>query len=101
MRRKDVELPSRIGKQGSATSRDGAKLHWTVLDEIHYEQSSSKILCLEKIKFEWGEVEVRVGYYMLMRDNKTWIWARFSPIMPLEAFKELVEIAQAKGWFAE
>jgi hypothetical protein len=56
-----------------------------------------KMLVLQRVKFETGPTEIRFGYYNLIDDK--WVWARFAPFAPEEDFLELVNRAQARGWF--
>ena len=97
MAKKRLEPPSRIGKRGTGTGRDGNKFHWTVLDEIRLPDGDKKIISLEQIEFEWDEVALRLGYYML--NKKRWVWARFAPMMPVGTLQELYDEARRKGWF--
>jgi hypothetical protein len=98
MRSTSSEPRSRIGKRGTGKNSEGKVFHWTILNEIRHKQRPDKILCLEKIEFEEGDIEVRLGYYK--RSRRKWFWGRFAPMMPIKDFKALIHEAEKEGWFA-
>lgn len=47
-----------------------------------------------------GEVEYRLGYYMLGRIgrmNGRWTWGQYCPLIPLQDFPKLIEKAKKEG----
>jgi hypothetical protein len=98
-------LASRVGKRGTARKPSGATFHWVVEDEIRLEHRGlpTMRICFERIRFEEnGRVEIRLGYYMIgekPRMKGKWVWGQYSPMMPIEDFKLLIDEATARGWF--
>jgi hypothetical protein len=98
-------LPSRVGKKGILIMPpDGKQLRFTVIDEIVQVQSDlpSKQICLQRVRFEDGREEVRLGYYIIgkkprMKDK--WVWGQYATFLPMKDFKYLVAQAQRRRWF--
>jgi hypothetical protein len=96
--------PSSIDKARSlVTVPDGYRYRFTITDEIVRPQTGmpEKLLCLQRIKFEDGKEEVRLGYYIIGKKPKMlgkWVWGQYCTFMPLKDFKALVRAAEKKGW---
>ena len=97
-------LPSRIGKRGVLRDPiNGSPYSFTVTDEITLPQSElpSKIICLQRIAFEDGRQEVRLGYYIIGKRPRMlgkWVWGQYAALLPLEDFKAIIRQAEKKGW---
>lgn len=59
---------SRIGRGGALRDRvTGSRFSFTITDEITRPQSDlpSKIICLQRVRFEDDREEVRLGYFII------------------------------------
>jgi len=97
--------PSNIGKRRTAKHKDGSYFHFTVIDEVSIFQSElpTKAIYLQRLQFEDGRIELRLGYYIigkLPRSAGKWVWGQFATMLPTEDFIKIVQLAQAKGWLA-
>jgi len=98
-------LPSNIGKRGSLIHPpDGHKTHFTITDEIQRVQTDfpEKVICLQRIRFDYNVDEIRVAYYIIGKKPKMlgrWVWGQYATMMPLEDFKWIIQHAKEKGWF--
>ena len=96
-------LPPVKGHRRTATNEaTGEQFHFWVLDRVHRAQSDlpSKVLCIERIRHEDGQVQLRIGYYRYNAERRKWIWAQNSPMAYADDFQSLFDDAQTKGWFA-
>ncbi len=97
-------LESKIGHTGSLTlPPDGHRIHFTIVDEIQKAQSDypHKMICLQKVQFNDGRIELRLAYYILGKKPKMrgkWVWGQFATLLPVKDFKAIVKQAQKKGW---
>ncbi len=97
-------LPSNINKRGSlAHPPDGHKTPFTITDEIQRIQTGfpQKVICLQRIRFDYGAEEIRLAYYIIGKKPKrlgSWVWGQYAALMPLEDFKWIVREAEKKGW---
>ena len=96
-------LPVNIGKRRHIKDIDGDDKTFTVLDEISFLQSTykSKAIYLQRIQFEDGRIEFRLGYYILGKKPKAfgqWVWGQFCTMLPSEDFCKAYEMARQKGW---
>jgi hypothetical protein len=97
--------PSTVGKQGSIKDPAGTKWSFTVDAEIMLPQSGlpTKLLCLQRIKFESGAIHLRLGYYIIgKRPSRAgkWVWGQYATMIPAADLKELTRLAEEKKWFA-
>jgi hypothetical protein len=81
----------------------GEIIKFTIVDEIRRPQTGvpSKIICLEKVLFDDGREEVRLGYYIigkLPRMKGKWVWGQFATLLPLRDFRYLIRRARISGW---
>lgn len=95
----------------------GRKGHWfaKLQDMVYVSQYNSpdKYLTLEILKFTRSEgeligspceIQYRFGYYMRCKVSKgnkrlnQWVWGQYCPIMPIEDFNKLMNLAKEKGW---
>jgi hypothetical protein len=95
--------PSNRGKRGSASMPDGRRLHFTITDEFHVEQSGrpGKLIYLQLIKFDDGREQLRLGYYIIGKKpamRGRWVWGQFATFMPAVDFREIVNLAEQRGW---
>lgn len=96
---------SRIGKKGTLViPPSGERMRFEVVDEIRRFQSglSSKTIALEKIQFEDGRIELRLGYYIIGKKPKMlgrWVWGQYATLLPVEDFAAVVGEARRRGWF--
>jgi hypothetical protein len=101
----DPALPSRVGKRGVLKMPpDGVLDRFTISDEIVRAQSGnpSKMICLQRVTFDGGRREVRLGYYIIGKLPKMrgrWVWGQYATFMPLSDFKALVDEAKRLKWF--
>ena len=98
-------LPANVGKTGTLkVPLDGNILRFKIVDEIRRVQSdmAEKTLCLQRIKFEDGREEFRLGYYIIGKLPKMkgkWVWGQFAPLIPREDFVSIIHEAEKRGWF--
>lgn len=98
-------LQARIGKKGTLViPLSGERMKFEVIDEIRRFQSSlpSKTIVLEKIRFEDGRIELRLGYYIIGKKPKMlgrWVWGQYATLLPVEDLAALVGEARRRGWF--
>ncbi|MDY0362974.1 MAG: hypothetical protein RBR08_16110 [Desulforegulaceae bacterium] len=97
------ELPTRLGKTTRTKSIAGHPIEFTVIDEDIFIAPSNpeKAFCLHKIKFTTGEVEFRIGYYMIghrPRMEGKWAWGQYAPIMTAEEMQMIFDRVRDKGW---
>lgn len=98
-------LRSHINQRGSFVHPpDGHKTYFTIVDEIQRTQTNfpEKIICLQRIRFDYGVEEVRLAYFIIGKKPKMlgrWVWGQYATSMPLEDFKWVIEQAKQKGWF--
>lgn len=81
----------------------GIRLRFTITDEIRKFQSDNrdKLIVLQRIEFEHGRKEIRLGYYIIGKKPKMkgrWVWGQFATLMPLRDFKTLIHRAVKRGW---
>jgi hypothetical protein len=97
-------LASRVGKVGTLRMPpDRRRDRFTVDDEIVRPQSTNraKKICLQRVTFEDGRKEVRLGYYIigkLPRMRGRWVWGQYATFMPVADFKALVSEAKRRRW---
>ena len=96
-------LPNRIGKTGKLTSIHGKRISFKIVDEIIHRQSDTKrkVFYLQKLEFENGKVELRLGYYILGEKpgmKNRWVWGQYTPQMPSIDFKEIINKAKKKSF---
>jgi hypothetical protein len=60
-------MPSRNDGDGWLTDREGNKRHFKITDQIRHRQNNfaEKFFCLQRLKFDNGVEEYRLGYYMI------------------------------------
>lgn len=103
---KQPPAPKTVGKRGTLkVPPNGELLRFTVIDEITRFQSDleSKVICLQRLRFDDGREEVRLGYYVigkLPRMRGRWVWGQFATLVPLEDFASLVHEARRRRWFS-
>jgi hypothetical protein len=98
-------LPSRIGKTSTRKRIDGTPLVYTVEDEVTVRSTSNpgKAFFFQKLRFDDGQVEYRLCYYMIAHKPRTrgkWAFGQFAPMMTAEEMRLLFAAALAKGWLA-
>jgi len=98
-------LPSHVGKRGSLRHPpDDHKTDFTITDEIQRIQSNfpAKIICLQRIRFDYGAEEVRLAYFIIGKKPKMlgrWVWGQYATLMPIEDFKWIIQEAEKKSWW--
>ena len=95
--------PCSVRKRGSLLLPDGQRLHFTITDEVSTPQSElpSKIIFLQRIEFDDGKLEVRLGYYIIGKKPRMrgkWVWGQYATLMPLSDFEAVIKMARKKGW---
>lgn len=99
------ELPTNIGKSGTLKiPPDGKVLRFKIVDEIRRAQSDlpEKIIVLQRIEFEGGKEEFRLGYYVIGKRPKMkgkWVWGQFATFLPKKDFVAVFREAEKRGWF--
>lgn len=98
-------LPTTIGKRGKTVEPvTEYQSHFRVVGEVRQVQSdcSEKIIILQKLQFDNGKSELRLGYYILGKKPKMlgkWVWGQYATFMPVGDFQQIVKKGQAQGWF--
>jgi hypothetical protein len=92
------DLPTTVGKEGKNRLADGSEHRFEVVGEIRRTQSDlpSKILMLQKVRFEDGAEELRLGYYIIGKKGRMkgrWTWGQFAPFVPAEDWDEVNRFA--------
>lgn len=99
------KLPSNIGKKGKLVlPPNNQRIGFTIIDEITKTQSdlSSKVIVLQKVRFDDARLELRLGYYIIGKKPKMlgrWVWGQYATLLPIRDFAALVRKAQKRGWF--
>jgi hypothetical protein len=99
------ELPSNVNKTGTMVMPpDKVRRRFKIKDEIRSYQSDNrnKIIVLQRIEFENGREEIRLGYYIIGKKPRMkgrWVWGQYATMMPLRDFRELIRRAEGQGWF--
>ena len=83
---------------------DDREVRYTIGDEIRrfHDERRSKVLVLQRMDYDDGRVELRLGYYIIGKKPKMkgrWVWGQFAAMLPAAIFRELYQEAEAKGWF--
>jgi hypothetical protein len=81
----------------------GTRDRFEVIGEIKRRQSTNpkKGIYLQRVQFEGGRKEIRLGYYILgklPRMRNRWVWGQYATFMPLADFRFLVNQAKRRGW---
>lgn len=66
--------------------------------------NSGKIIVLQKLKFDDGRHELRLGYYIIGRRDGMkgkWTWGQFAILLPMADFIAISEEARNKPGFLE
>jgi hypothetical protein len=98
-------LPSNIGKSGTLRlPPDGKILRFKIVDEIRRVQSDlpEKFICLQRIEFDDGREQFRLGYYIIGKLPKMkgrWVWGQFATLVPQQDFVAILREAEKRGWF--
>jgi hypothetical protein len=101
------ELKSKIGARGLLKDPvTKEKLGFQILDEIRQPQSDlpSKIIVLQKIKFDDGRFELRLGYYIIGKRpgmKGKWTWGQYATFLPLKDFRSIIKEAENRKGFLE
>lgn len=98
-----------IGREGTFYYKREA---WTFMPQTNL---SEKVFVIERIKLEkldgnftyegskdneLGQVEYRIGYYIIGKIGKAngrWVWGQFCPLIPKDDFDKLFAKAKAEG----
>jgi hypothetical protein len=76
-------LPPNIGRSGVLIyPPDGERKRFTITDEIRRRQSDNpnKVIVLQRVEFEDGRKQVRIGYYVIGKKPKMkgkWVWGQY------------------------
>ena len=92
-----------IGKRGRSVDPDGTVTRHRVIDEIVRQQSnmSSKMICLQKVQFDHGEIQYRLCYYVIGKKpgrKGQWVFGQFATFLPEEDLKAIMNEAHARNW---
>ncbi len=93
-----------IGKKGKTVEPvTDIKHHYQVVDEVTHVQSDNvgKVIILQKIQFDDGKMELRLGYYIIGKKPKMegrWVGGQYATFTPVLDFQQIIAKAQAKGW---
>ncbi len=99
-----MELPkSRLGCKSHIHTIDGKPISYEVVDEVLFLAPSNKrkAFCLHKLRFQDGQEEFRIAYYMIAerpRMRGKWAYGQFAPMMTKEEMQLIFEKVRAKGW---
>lgn len=97
-------LPDNVGRRTKWKSIRGELREVTIVGEIRRIQSNNphKVICLQQLRFDHtGEVEFRLGYYMIgvkPRMRGRWTWGQFAVLIPARDFTWIIRQAQRLGW---
>jgi len=99
-------LPSNKGKTRPIEDIDGNKRYFTVHDEVTQEQSTNrdKVIYLQRIQFEDGEIVLRLAYYIIGKKPKMagkWVWGQYTTMMPPDDFRAIICKAIEKEWLTD
>ncbi len=92
--------PRNVGQIRTVDGIDGKPMTFTIEDEILHPPLglTEKLICFQRLHFEDGSRELRLGYYMLgARDY--WVWGQYAIMIPPEDFAMIVAKAESAGWF--
>ena len=98
------ELKPNIGKTGVLKlPPDNKLLRFEIVDEIRHTQSDfpEKIICLQQIRFEDGQEQLRLGYYIIGKlegMKGKWVWGQYATFLPKKDFANIFHEAQRRGW---
>ena len=82
---------------------------WTFLPQSNLPQ---KVFIIERLRkedsegslaygnFNKGQIEYRIGYFIVSQFGKTkgkWLWGQFCPLIPQEDFSRLIDKAKKEG----
>ncbi len=99
------DLPSNVGKRGKTVMPpDGEVFRYEIVDEVRefQDDSKTKVIVLQLIKFDDKRTEVRLGYYIIGKKPKMrgrWVWGQFAAFMPTHIFQSVIRQATKRGWF--
>lgn len=96
--------PQRVGKRGLLRMPPrGRHVGFEIIGEIKRPQSGlpTKLICLQRIRFDGGHEELRLGYYIIgkrrgMRGR--WVWGQYATLMPNGDFSAIVRDAMRLKW---
>jgi hypothetical protein len=97
------DKPNNIGKMGKARHPDGKIEKYTIVDEICIPQSGleSKLIYLQRIKFDDEKSELRLCYYIIGKLPKMkgkWVFGQYATFLPAQDFKAITVEARKRGW---
>ncbi|MBL8110280.1 MAG: hypothetical protein JNJ96_11490 [Anaerolineales bacterium] len=97
------ERPITIGKKGKSQLPNGNIEKFTIVDEICIPQSGlpSKLIYLQKIRFDDGKKELRLCYYIIGKLPKLrgkWVFGQYATFLPSRDFRTITNKAKKKGW---
>ena len=87
---------------------------WALMQQ--HNLKNEKVFVFERLKFhksdvnenlgskKEGDIEYRIGYYIVGKINNRkdkWTWGQFCPVIPLEDFNRLIDLAKKKGVIKE
>jgi hypothetical protein len=95
--------PDNVGKRGKSVFPDKSIRRYRIADEIRREQtgSTNKVIYLQRIEFEDGEIQLRLCYYTIGKLPKMkgkWVFGQFATFLPAKDFKAIVTEARRKEW---
>ena len=87
--------PDNVGRHGRLTSPKKHVSHFEILDEIRRPHTGldSKIIYLQKIRFEDGRIELRLCYYIIGKVGRAkgkWVFGQFATLLPIEDFQAII-----------
>ena len=97
-----MSLPKlKIKNSGQMTDISGKKLKFKVIDNVTLRQTNypKKIFILQKLLFENGKKEIRIGYYIIgkkPRMKNKWVWGQFCPLFPKKDLVTLIRKAKVR-----
>jgi hypothetical protein len=96
--------PKTTGKSGVLIFPDGFRRRFTITGEIRKRQSTNpnKVIIRQRIEFEDGRRQVRLGYYIIGKKPKMkgrWVWGQYAAMMPMGDFRKVIRRAERSGWF--
>lgn len=97
------DFKSNVGKRGQRVDPDGTVTMHEIVDEIVRPQSKepSKMICLQKIRFDNGEIQYRLCYYIIGKKpgrKGKWVFGQFATFLPEVDLRAILAEARARNW---
>jgi len=98
-----LRTPLRFSRAGRARRKNSGFRSFQVKEFLSIVPSNSdgdKVALLQKLEFEDGKTELRLGYYIIGHRGRMrgkWAWGQYALFIPAEDLVELIEKGKEKG----